>query len=205
MIPLLAMAAIQMAPTIMNALGKKPNPYKEARRTMYKANEFAAAAADPRSAMYKAATEEEASPLRSQALAGIENMYKIARRAKARGDMSSIVNPERRDETRSRAIMQAFEQASVLGRQQAQSRLTNAAKTLYSSANKQMGMADSQMAVDEARQAQIQKLYDVGGGLVGATINKINPRIDQDVAFRANQLGSWISKMFSGPSSVGGK
>lgn len=204
------MIAALAAPMIMNAIpqimslfdnsGKKA--YKQVDRALNQGNKFAAAAADPTSKMYQAAKAEAESPLRRQAINAADEMFKLSRRAQARGYGSTMVNPERRDEARSKALMSAFEQASMIGGQQARERLQGAANSFYNYAQPAMQLSDRYRAESVAKNQTMQNLFSMGGALGGAAINQFAPNADQDIASFFKNIPSMVSSLFSGPTTV---
>jgi hypothetical protein len=189
-----AMMGMQALPMIMQMFGGDTNAYKGVERAMNKGNKFAAAAADPTSAMYKAAKAEAEGPLRRQATEGMEEMFKLARRAKARGYGSSLVNPERRDEMRSKGIMEAFEKASMMGGHEARERLSGAARSFYEYAQPALGLGDRYRAEEVAKQQNFQQLMGMGGSLMGAGMQQFWPTADKDIASFFSGGSSWGPK-----------
>ena len=187
-----AMMGMQAIPMIMQMFGGNTNAYKNVDKAMNKAAEFSGAAADPNSKMFKAAREEAASPLRRQAIQGLDEMFKMQRRLKARGYGDSMVNPERRDEMRSKSLMSAFEEASMRGSDMARDRLNSAAKQFYEYTQPAMAYGDRMRAEEVAKQQNMQNLFGMGGAMAGAGISQLWPTADAD-----------IKSFFSGGSSWG--
>lgn len=197
------MMGAQMIPQLMSLFGDNDKAYKQVERAMNQGNEFAAAAADPTSKMFKAAKEEEASPMRRDAVKAVEEMFKVQRRLKARGYASGNTSDERRDESRSRALMQAFEQAGYMGGQAARQRLQGAANQMYQYAQPALGLADRGRAEQMAKQQTVQNLFSMGGSLGGAAINQFAPNLDRDIYSGVTKhLPRVIEDMFSGPRTV---
>ena len=101
---------------------------KDASRAADAALDFAYAAADPESARFKnlAALFEEIDRRRS--VETIQRTMRESQRARARGDVGFAINPERRDESRYRALANAFMRAKEQSRLEARDTLMSAAR-----------------------------------------------------------------------------
>ena len=101
---------------------------KDASKAADTAIEFAKAAADPTSARFKnlAALFEEIDRRRS--VEAIQRSMRESQRARARGDVGFAVNPERRDESRYKALANAFMRAKEQSRLEARDTLMGASR-----------------------------------------------------------------------------
>lgn len=135
---------------IANAFQKQPYPpgFQEAMQAQHNANTYLAASADPSSPYFRNIAEGEEQRMRGDLVSSIQE---IIRANLARQGRGAFVQPERRDETVWRALIQGFRDAGMRSRELARTRLL------------QMSGASSAMA-DNFR----------GPMAIGAEINRMN-------------------------------
>jgi hypothetical protein len=105
---------------------KQPYPpgYEQTLQAQSNANTYLAASADPSSPYFKNLMEVEEQRQRGDLVSSIQD---IIRANQARGGRGAFVNPERRDETVWRALMQGFREAGFRSREMARNRLLDMA------------------------------------------------------------------------------
>lgn len=140
------------------------------------ARSFAAAAADPTDPRNVNLTRLLEEAMRENVLKGMREALAVDRRLTRRSGRAAVfVNPERRDEARSRSIMELFLEAGSRARDEASRRLLAAASGLSGSANALSGpvrtLAEIQLAKGAAGSALVEGQTSVLGGLIS------NPQI----------------------------
>lgn len=107
---------------------------KSARKSAKQARKLAAAAADPTSARFQNLSGLYDEENRRDLVSAIDRIMRVSARARARGDTQFGVNPERRDESRYRALAQAFMNSKEAARREARDTLLAASRGITGSA-----------------------------------------------------------------------
>lgn len=155
---------------IANLFGDKDEPEasKQSSRALNEAIKLAKASADPNSPAFKnlAALEEEA--LRVAAVKQIHDFLRQNQRNIARGGISGIVNPERRDEAVMQSLARAFQGARQTARDSARQTLSNAAGALTGAGTGLQPVAEIQNLVNTQQTARRVGLGEAIGDSLGA-------------------------------------
>lgn len=107
---------------------------KSARKSAKQARKLAAAAADPTSKRFQNLSGLYDEENRQDLIAAIDRVMRVSARARARGDTQFGINPERRDESRYRALAQAFLDSKQAARREARDTLLAASQGITGSA-----------------------------------------------------------------------
>lgn len=110
---------------------------KEARRAAKKAAKYSAAAADPTSTPFRNLAGQYDTENRRSMVEAINRIMKENAREKARGGVGFGINPERRDESRYKALARSFMESRESARREARNTLLGASQGLTGSARAQ--------------------------------------------------------------------
>lgn len=164
---------------IASLFGDKDEPQasKASSKALAEAIAMAKASADPNSKQFKNLVALEEQSLREAAVRQITDYLKQNQRNVARGGISGIVNPERRDEAVMQSLARAFQGAQQIARDSARQTLTNAAgvltgagQGLYAPAVIQNTIADQNIN----RRASLGQAIGEGLGSLGGVFNEWN-------------------------------
>lgn len=108
----------------------EPRASKQSSAALNEAIKLAKASADPNSPEFQNLARLEEENLREAAVKQIQEFLEQNQRNVARGGISGIVNPERRDEAVMKSLAQAFQGAKQSARLSARQTLANAAGSL---------------------------------------------------------------------------
>ncbi len=107
---------------------------KSARRSAKEARRLASAAADPTSERFQNLSGLYDEENRRDLISAIDRIMRVSARARARGDTGFAVNPERRDESRYRALATAFMESKEASRREARDTLLASSRGITQSA-----------------------------------------------------------------------
>lgn len=116
------------------SLFQRPNPYKDIPALQQMINDAASsreymnASVNPEHPFFKNLSALTAEKLQEQAAKTIRELMIQDRRGRARGESGSLINPERRDESRMQALARAFMDARAKSQEMARASLENAAQ-----------------------------------------------------------------------------
>lgn len=156
----------------------EPEASKASSAALKEAIALAKASANPNSKAFKNLVALEEQNLREAAVRQITEYLKQNQRNVARGGISGIVNPERRDEAVMQGLARAFQGAKQTARDSARSTLTNAAgaltgagQGLYAPSVIQNTIADQNIN----RRASLGQAIGEGLGSFGGILNEWFP------------------------------
>lgn len=157
----------------------EPEASKASSAALKEAIQLAKASADPNSPQFKNLVKLEERALREAAVKQITEFLRQNQRNKARGGISGIVNPERRDEAVMQSLARAFQGAKQTARDSARSTLMNAAgaitgagQGLYAPAVIQNTIADQNIN----RRASLGQAIGEGLGSIGGILNDFSSK-----------------------------
>lgn len=135
---------------------------------------LAKASAQPGSKQFKNLVKLEEEANRIAAVENIQRYLRQNQRAIARGDISGVVNPERRDESVMRALGRAFQDAELMAREKASGTLRAAAGALTGAASAAAPIVSvqNQLGMGEAK-----RRADLGQA-VGAGLSSLAPILE---------------------------
>lgn len=148
------------------------NPY------LKKGGKLIAAATDPTSRRFQNQAALIDEQQRGALIGAINDMIKQTNRAKARGDVSYGINPERRDEAKTMALLEAFARAKINSRLEARD-------TLLRAGNAMMQGAYTGADLNDAQRMNQQNIAGSMGGLAQIIANAIGDNQQQNPVFDA--------------------
>jgi hypothetical protein len=162
---------------IASLFGSKgePEASKQSSKALNEAIAMAKASADPNSAQFKNLVALEEQSLREAAVRQITDYLKQNQRNVARGGISGIVNPERRDEAVMQSLARAFQGAQMTARDSARQTLTNAAGALTGAGSSMQPIANIQNTIADQninRRASLGQAIGDGLGSLGGVLNE---------------------------------
>ena len=171
---------VQGASGIASLFGdtKEPAGSKASAKALGEAIRLAKASANPNSTEFKNLVALEESALREAAVKQITDYLKQNQRAVARGGISGIVNPERRDEAVMQSLARAFQGAQQTARDSARQTLTNAAGELTGAGGSYSPVISTQLAVNQSndkRQADLGQAIGAGISSLSGAFNNWFP------------------------------
>ena len=171
---------VQGAAGIASLFGDRDEPEanQQASRAINEAIKLAKASANPNSRAFKnlVALEEESNRL--SAIKAIQDFLKQNQRNIARGGISGVVNPERRDESVMKALARSFVDARERARIQARNTLSNAASSLTGSGQALNPVANIQNQISTTNDKRRADL----GQAIGAGISSLDGLFDRGYA-----------------------
>lgn len=152
----------------------EPKASKQSSAALNEAIKLAKASADPNSAAFKNLVALEEQNLREAAVTQIQEYLKQNQRNIARGGISGIVNPERRDEAVMQGLARAFQGAKQTARDSARSTLMGAAGTLTGAGSGLQPIANTQLSINQSndkRRADLGQAIGAGLGSLGGVLD----------------------------------
>lgn len=165
-LPLAGMAALSAAPGVIGGIysynqAKRLSPAeRDAAASISQMQDYNRMLLNPNDPRYKALVEAETESVRGGFLQNLRDLIEANRRQAVMG-RQEIFDPERRDESMFRGLLDASRQAQIQGRSNATNRIVQALQGLQNIQQSQLGLASLQQA------RQNQKNQAILGGLSG--------------------------------------
>lgn len=171
-LPLLATAAITMAPSIIGLLQKNNKTPQERASEGYinQANDYTNLSMNPNDPRYKAMVNVEKQGIQNDFLSTLRDMIEANRRQASLG-RTQFFDPERRDETMFSAITRGKQQADHQANSNVLNRINMAIANLRGNSNSMLGLAN--LEADRRNQKRQTNLAGLaaGGRLLGPAMN----------------------------------